>query len=45
MLTGATGAPGAVFDFLLMEYNVDEDGGEKDAGGKDDGASKTWRED
>jgi len=26
------------------KYNVDDDGG-VDAGGKDDGASKTWRED
>ena len=27
------------------EYDVDENGGEEDAGGKDDGASKMWRED
>jgi len=27
------------------KYNVDEDGGEEDAGGKDDGVSKTRRED
>jgi len=27
------------------EYNVDEDGGKEDAGGKDDGASKMRRED
>ena len=27
------------------EYDVDEDGGEEDAGGTDDGACKTRRED